>query len=162
MDEFWGTPEGARFYEGASGFAESRTNTTNVSGRFTLKYNQDHYSFSFGASTNGHISRYSLDPGINMNTLDSSIRANGSYTTKNEFEFDSDISYNFYTGYAEGYGKPEWEWNAEISKNIKAFNLSVKVNDILNQTNNLTHTVDANYKEDCYQLVMGRYILFGV
>ena len=50
----------------------------------------------------------------------------------------------------------------EISKNIGAFNLSVKVNDILNQTRNLTHTVTANYEEDSYRLVMGRYILFGM
>ena len=42
------------------------------------------------------------------------------------------------------------------------FNLSVKCNDILNQTRNLTHTVNANYEEDSYRLCMGRYILFGV
>ena len=59
-------------------------------------------------------------------------------------------------------GAPEWQWNGEISKNIKAFNLSIKINDILNQTRNLTHTVTANYEEDTYRLVMGRYILFGV
>ena len=38
----------------------------------------------------------------------------------------------------------------------------MKVNDILNQTRNLTHTVTANYTEDTYRLVMGRNILFGV
>ena len=68
----------------------------------------------------------------------------------------------FYKGYQAGYGQPEWQWNAEISKNIGAFNLSVKVYDILNQTRNLTHTVTANYEEDTYRLIMGRYILFGV
>ena len=72
------------------------------------------------------------------------------------------LTYAFYNGYAEGYGQPEWRWRVEISKNIGAFNLSVKVNDILNQTRNLTHTVTANYEEDSYRLVMGRYILFGV
>ena len=46
--------------------------------------------------------------------------------------------------------------------NIGAFNLSVTVHDILNQTRNLTHTVTANYEEDSYRLIMGRYILFGV
>ena len=50
----------------------------------------------------------------------------------------------------------------EISKNIGAFNLSVKVHDILNQTRNLTHVVTENYEEDTYNLIMGRYILFGV
>ena len=53
-------------------------------------------------------------------------------------------------------------WNAEISKNIGAFNLSLTVHDILDQTRNLTHTVTANYEEDTYRLIMGRYVLFGV
>ncbi len=97
-----------------------------------------------------------------MSTLDTRLSARGSYTTKHEFEFNTDLSYVFYKGYAAGYGQPEWQWNAEISKNIGAFNLSVKVHDILNQTRNLTHTVTDNYVEDSYRLIMGRYILFGV
>ena len=162
MDDFWGNVDGNRFYGGQSGFGESRTRSFNPYAGFTLKYNQDHYSFSVGANTQGRIARYSLNPSINMNTLDTRISARGSYTTKHEFEFDSDLAYVFYSGYSEGYGQPEWRWNAEISKNIGAFNLSVKIHDILNQARNLTHTVTANYEEDSYRLIMGRYILFGV
>ena len=162
MDEFWGNADGDRFYGGLSGFGESRTRSFSPYAGFTVKYNQDHYSFSVGANTQGSIARYSLDPSINMNTLDTHLTARGSYTTRHEFEFNSDIGYVFYKGYAAGYGQPEWRWNAEISKNIGAFNLSVKVHDILNQTRRLTHTVTANYEEDCYRLCMGRYILFGV
>lgn len=97
-----------------------------------------------------------------MNTLDTRLYGRGSYTTKHEFEFITQLTYAFYKGYAKGYGKPEWRWNAEISKNVGAFNISIKVHDILNQTRNLTHTVTANYEEDSYRLIMGRYILFGV
>ena len=162
MADFWGSASGDRFYGGASGFAESNTSTFSPSAGFDVKFNQDRYSFSLGTNSRGYISRYSLDPSINMNTLDTRFTGRGSYITKHEFEFESDLSYVFYNGYAEGYGQPEWQWNAEITKNIGAFNLSVKVNDILNQTRNLTHTVTANYQEDSYRLVLGRYILFGV
>ena len=162
MAGFWGDPDGNRFYGGQSGFAESITRVFSPSGSISIRYNQEHYSFSLGASTSGHISRYSLDPSVNMNTLDTRLGARGSYTTKHAFELETDFSYVFYKGYAEGYGQPEWQWNAEISKNIGAFNLSVKVHDILNQTRNLTHTVTDNYVEDSYRLIMGRYILFGV
>ncbi len=162
MDDFWGNADGDRFYGGLSGFGESRTRSFNPYAGFTVKYNQDHYFISLEANTQGRIARYSLDPSINMNTLDTKITARGSYTTKHEFEFNSDISYVFYKGYAAGYGKPEWRWYAAVSKNIGAFNLSVKVYDILNQTRRLTHTVTANYEEDSYRLCMGRYILFGV
>ena len=67
-----------------------------------------------------------------------------------------------YKGYPAGYGQPEWQWNAEITKSIGAFNLSIKLHDILNQTRSLNHKAEANYKEDTYSLVMGRFILFGV
>jgi hypothetical protein len=162
MDNFWGDADGNRFYGGQSGFSESQTRSFNPSMGVSVKYNQDRWSWSAGASSQGRIARYSLDPSVNMNTLSTNLNARASYTTKHEFEMDSDLAYVFYRGYAEGYGQPEWQWNAEISKNIGAFNLSVKVHDILNQTRNLTHTVTANYEEDSYQLVMGRYVLVGV
>ncbi len=162
MDDFWGSEGGERFYGGQSGFGESRTRTFSPSASLMVKYNQDCYSFSAGARTQGRIARYSLNPKANLNTLDTRFDAQASYTTRHEYEFLSDIAYVFYRGYAEGYGQPEWQWNAEVSKYIGAFNLSVKVHDILNQTRNLTHTVTANYEEDAYRLIMGRYILFGV
>ncbi len=162
MADFWGSSDGDRFYGGQSGFAESNTRVFSPTGSISVKYNQDHYSFILGASTTGRLSRYSLDPSANLNTLDTRLMARGSYTTKHEFEFNTDLSYVFYKGYPEGYGQPEWQWNAEISKNIGAFNVSVKVHDILNQTRNLTHTVTDNYVEDSYRLIMGRYVLFGV
>ena len=162
MSGFWGNAEGDRFYGGQSGFGESRTHSFSPTGGITLRYNYEGGSFSVGPRLSGRIARYSLDPRANLNTLDTYLTARGSYTTKHEFDFETDLSYVFYTGYAEGYGQPEWQWNAEIAKSIGAFNLSVTVHDILNQTRNLTHTVTANYEEDTYRLVMGRYVLFGV
>ena len=97
-----------------------------------------------------------------MNTLNTRVRVDASYTTKHEFEFTSDLAYAFYNGYAEGYGQPEWQWNAGINKSVGPFVLSVSLHDILNQTRSLTHTITANYEEDSYRLIMGRYVLFGV
>jgi hypothetical protein len=162
LDDFWGDAEGNRFYSGASGFEESRTRTFSPYATMTIRYNQERWSFSANAGVNGRIARYSLDPSVNMNTLDTRFGGEVSYTTKHEFEIESDLDYVFYKGYSAGYGLPEWQWNAEITKSIGAFNLSLSVHDILNQTRNLTHTVTANYEEDSYRLVMGRYVLFGV
>ena len=89
-------------------------------GHGRVKYNQDHYSFSVGANTQGHISRYSLDPSINMNTLDTRINISGSYTTKREFEFNTTLTYAFYNGYAEGYGQPEWRWRVVSGRSTLA------------------------------------------
>ena len=67
-----------------------------------------------------------------------------------------------YAGYAEGYNRPELQWDASITKIIGAFNLSLQLKDILNQTRNLSHTITADYQEDTYRLMMGRYFLIGV
>ena len=162
MADFWGDSKGNRFYGGMSGFRKSQTRIFSPNGSFRIRLNQKQYSFSAGAGTTARVSRYSLDTRVNTNTLDTRFFAEGRYTTKHEFELISDIAYTIFSGYAKGYGKPEWQWNAEISKNIGAFNLSVRVRDILNQTRSLRHTVTANYEQDTYSLVMGRFILFGV
>ncbi len=162
MTDFWGDSKGDRFYGGMSGFRKSKTKVFTPNGGVTLKFNQKQFTFSSFASISGRISRYSLDKRANKNTMTTRFGFDGSFTTKHGFEFISDFSYVSYKGYANGYGKPEWQWNAEISKNIGAFNLSVKVNDILNKTRSLSHTEAANYIEDSYKLVMGRWILFGV
>ena len=162
MADFWGDETGDRFYGGKSGFNESRTRSMSPYAGLYIRYNKDGFSGEIGSTLQGRISRYSLDPKANMNTLDTKFSARGSYVTKNQFEFNSYISYNLYKGYPAGYNLPELQWNGEISKNIGAFNLSVKVNDILNQTHNRNYTVTDNYEQSTYRLIMGRYVLFGV
>ena len=162
MEGFWGGPEGERFYSGKSGFAESKTTSYEPSAGINIKYSSGSFSGRVFSNFDLEIARYSLNPSLNMNTMDSKLGMAANYTTKHEYEFDTDLAYAWFKGYAAGYGAPEWQWNAEISKNIKAFNFSIKIHDILDQTRTLTHTVTANYEEDAYRLVMGRYILFGV
>lgn len=162
MADFWGNAEGDRFYSGKSGFSESSTVSLSPVASFSFKYNQDRFWLSAGSSASGYISRYSLNPTADMNTFSMRFSASGDYRTKHDFEIETDLSYVFYRGYSAGYGQPEWQWNAEISKSIGAFVLSLKAHDILDQTRNLTHTVTANYEEDSYRIITGRYILFGV
>lgn len=159
---FWGDKNGDRFYGGESGFRESRTQSLVPGASASLKFNGKNYSFRTTARSRGHIARYSINSRANLNTLDNSITAEGSYTTKHEFELQSDISYTFYHGYPTGYGQSELNWNAEVNKSVGAFVLSLSVHDILNQTRSLTHTVNSNYMEDSYKLVLGRFVLFGV
>jgi hypothetical protein len=128
----------------------------------SLKFNPEHFSLGLRLSTSAMLARYSLAPSLNMNTTHNSVSLEGSYTTPHEFELSTDVGYHFYTGYKDGFNQPEWQWNAEVSKNIGAFTLSLKAHDILNQTRGRNHTVTANYEEDSYRLVLGRYILFGV
>ena len=49
-----------------------------------------------------------------------------------------------------------------VSKSIKSVTLALKVADILNQTRNLTRTVSAEYVQDTYTNILGRFFLFSV
>ena len=162
MEDFWGNAAGDRFYAGRSGFQEYMTTVLAPNVYVRVQLNKEMYSLAFYASAYGNIARYSPKLDLDRNTLDANMGMRGSYTTKHEFEFESELSYGFFKGYASGYGQPYLQWNASISKNVGAFNLSISAHDILNQTHNLRHTAAANYVEDSYQLTMGRYILLGV
>ena len=162
MADFWGDDSGDRFYGGKSGFSESRTRSISPSGNLSFRYNKDSFSAELGSTLQGRIARYSLDPKANMNTMDAKFSVRLNYLTKNQYEFNTYASYNLYKGYPAGYNQPELQWNADISKNIGAFNLSIKVNDILNQTRNRSYTVNENYEESTYRLRLGRYVLFGI
>ena len=162
MEDFWGDSSGNRFYSGESGFAESRTNVFNWGGQFKLTYNAEKLFASVGFSTQNQIAKYTLDPTANMNTWDSSVMSEILYMPGKGWEIQNDLNYNFYHGYTAGFGRPEVQWNMGISKAIKSVTLGLKVSDILNQTRNMNRIVTADYVEDRYKNVLGRYFLFNV
>lgn len=162
MSDFWGNEHGNRFYSGESGFGESRTNSFNWGVQLQLKYTIDKLDAILSAGTSNRISRYSLDPTANMNTWNNKIKASILYQPGKGWEIGTDLSYLFYNGYTTGFGTPEWSWNASVSKTIKAFTFGIKMADILNQTRSLQRTVSAEYMEDVYSNVLGRFFLFNV
>lgn len=162
MSEFWGNANGDRFYSGESGFAESRTGTVNWGLSLSLKYSIEKLDLTVGGRTSNSISKYSLDPTADMNTWSSNAYINAMYTPGKDWELNTNMAYRFYNGYSAGFGAPEWMWNMSVSKSIKGVTLSLKAEDILNQTRSLRRTTSAEYKEDVYNNVLGRFFLFSV
>ena len=162
IKDFWGDADGNRFYSGESGFAESRTNTLNWGLGIKLKYSIDKLDASIGGNVSNRISRYSLDPTANMTTWDPNIKTSVLYHPGKGWEIGTDLTYRHYFGYTDGYGIPEWNWNASISKSIKSVTLGLKCADILNQTRSLDRTVSAEYMTDVYRNVLGRFFIFSV
>ena len=162
MAEFWGDATGNRFYSGQSGFAESRTTQTSLYCMPEVAYQLDRFSIEIGSYVNYQRNRYSLDPSANTDYWTFSHHLELLYETPHGWEFKTDATYNHYRGYAAGYNDPYCIWNLSLSKNIKAFTLSLGVADLLNQQRSRQHTVDAEYVEDSFSLVMGRYAMFSV
>ena len=162
MDEFWGDASGERFYSGQSGFAESSTNTLVWGGEFKLKYSIEKLDASLSYGMSNRVSKYSLDPTANLNNWTHNISSDVLYRPGKDWEISSELTYRFYKGFANGFGLPEWRWNMSVSKSIKSVTLGLKVADILNQTRNMRRTVSAEYVEDVYNNVLGRFFLFNV
>ena len=162
MSEFWGDTSGDRFYNGQSGFAESRTNTFIFGGDLKLKYSIEKLDANMAYGFSNRISRYSLDPTANLNNWTHNVNADILYRPGKDWEIGTDLSYRFYRGYTNGFGLPEWRWNMSVSKSIKSVTLGLKVADILNQTRSMRRTVSAEYVEDTYSNILGRFFIFSV
>ena len=79
-----------------------------------------------------------------------------------DFSIESDINYSTNTGYADGFTKYEWLWNASMSKQIfKAKNGTImfKNYDILQQRSNISRSVTSNYIRDTTTNTLTSYFM---
>lgn len=162
MSWFWGNADGNLFYSGASGFAQSKSNTLSYRIQPSFEYKTDNFSTELSGGAYNRITKYTLNPDADVNSWDFEVTGNVLYSTPKGWEFETFATYNFYRGYSSGYGDPEFIWNAGISKQINAFTISLRVNDILNQRKSLSRSTTDEYVQDVYRNVMGRYFLIGV
>lgn len=163
MSAFWGADSrGETFYSGASGFSESVTRTLDLNPSLSLRYRADNITVYVSGGTTMNASHYSLDNSADTRTWSSSVSGRFNWTTKHEFEIGTDASYHFYAGFPEGFNKPYLRWNFELSKNIKAWALSFRIDDILNHARSTRHITTANYVEDSMQNMLGRRFIFSV
>ena len=162
MADFWGDASGSRFYSGQSGFAESRTSRTDLTAQLGATYRLERFSASFTSVAGNQRSRYSLDASANTDYWRFVQNLELLYETLQGWEFKTNASYFHFRGMAAGFDKPYCQWDLSVSKNIKAFTLSLGVSDLLNQQRSQNRTVNAEYIEDSFSLVMGRYAMFSV
>ena len=126
--------------------------------------NQNEIIYSNMAITKNIVNSFDDDTiYYDYNTWMHSYSIEAMYTTRSSWEFSSKFNANFYVGYSAGFGAPQYNWNASISKSIKAVTLSLKGIDLLNQASrNLQRTATDEYIIDTYRNVLGRYFLFSV
>ena len=162
MESFWGSgSSGERFYSGKSGFKESLTNSFTTSMSLRLSYNGEHFGVDASFHGSNMVSKYSLDPSANQSTWTVGPYIELQYRSDKGLNIGTSCNSTFYFGYNDGARKPFTNWSAVISQDIKAFNIGLKVDNILNQ-NNFIHTVTENYIQDSYQTSFGRFFLISL
>ena len=162
MADFWGDSSGSRFYGGDSGFLRQTTSGSNAGLRLTFMYKLTDLSLSLTTGNTYTGARYSSGNTSDRNTWDHRIMGRADYTPGTDWTFTTDAEFRGYSGYADGFGENEIAWNFGMSRSIKAFVLSLRVNDILGMTNNLSRNVTSTYTEDVYRNILGRSFMVGV
>ena len=167
MKDFWGVnadgdvdPSGSRFYEGKSGFAESKTTNYTIAEDLSLRYNGDNLYASIGGNVRYNNAVYSLNSAADKHTLDNSIMGSVVWTLWNSLELSSDATYTFYRGYTAGYNDPEFIWNAGVSYRLGSLSMAVNAYDLLEQSKSISRTMTENYLQDSWSNRLGRYIIF--
>ncbi len=162
MESFWGSDSsGELFYSGKSGFRESLTNNFTTSLNLGLSYNGEHFGVYALLSGTNRVSKYSLDPSANQNIWTTGPFVDLQYRSDKGLNISTSCTSTFYFGYSDGARRPFTNWSASISQDIKAFNIGLKVDNILNQ-NNFVHTVTENYIQYSYQTSFGRFFLISL
>ena len=163
MEQFWGDDaSGERFYSGTSGFEENNTDNYYTNERIHIKYNKDPWSMTVGFTNGFNYAHFSTPGSKDVITTENRIGMSGSYKTPHKFRIWTELNYNFFTGYADGYGRPEWHWDQSIAKDIGTVTLSIAAHDILGQMRNLSHIDADDYMQDSYRLILGRYVMIGI
>ena len=90
-------------------------------------------------------------------------RFDATYYTSWGFTLQTDVNFAATKGYSEGFDTNTWMWNASISQQLlrdKSLTVSVRVYDLLNQVNNISRTINANYIDDTETNALTRYFMF--
>ena len=162
MGWFWGDEAGERFYGGQSGFRESLTNSVSVYPSLTLRYRGEQVTISLSGSTSFNSSHYSLDPAADTRTWSSTLGGSFDWTASHQWEFTTRGGYHFFNGFPEGFNEPYTSWSFGVTRNIKAWAISLRIEDILNNSRNTRHIATANYVEDTMRNMLGRRFFLSV
>lgn len=144
-----------------------------------LNYNNTH-SFGAGITVSSNISEHldfsiSARPVWNKSTNTLETAANTEYLTQNSraklnwqivegFVLRTDLTHTLYSGLSDGFNQNYWLWNLGIGKKIfknERGEMTLAINDLLNQNRNILRTVTESYIEDTRTNALTRFVMLS-
>jgi len=142
-------------------FYTNKLQNLNGSGNLRLTYRDDHVEIVTGAQTSARKSWYTVSESSTPITWNNRLNGEITWTTNNGWTVNSELNYNWYNGYTTALDD-EYILNAEISKILGTFTVSLRGYDLLNQAKSLT----INTSDDHYTFrrtnTLGRYVMVSV
>lgn len=113
---------------------------------------------------NFQSTRNSIQSNANRNLHSYGSTFNANYYTPFGLVLGSDLSFSNTSGYSEGYDNEQWLWNASIAYQFlkgKEATLTLKAYDLLQQKQNISRMVTANYIQDREFNTVTRYFMLS-
>ena len=148
---------------GTNDFKLNKVKTSNISEQLRFTYRNDYLEIVVGGRTSTRNSKYTAANMENTRTWDNRISASFNWTfgLNSDWTIQSDANYNWYNGYQNSLD-PELILNAQISKILGTFTISLRGFDLLAQQKSISITnSDTRYAETKTN-VLGRYVLVSV
>lgn len=104
----------------------------------------------------------SLQTGSNTEFLSQNSRVRLNWQIVEGFVLRTDLAHQLYTGLSESFNQNFWLWNLGIGKKIlknERGELTLSVNDLLNQNRNISRTVTETYIQDTQTNALTRYVM---
>lgn len=139
------------------------TTTLSLSEMLRFMYRGDKLEVSVGGRVRYNYAWYTIQQSAKPATWNNAINGSVNWTLPAGFNLATDMDYNFYIGYGEGYNEPAMVWNAEISKLLfkNSATLRLKVFDILNESKSVWRTTTDNYIEDVQNNTLQQYFMLS-
>lgn len=143
----------------------STTQSTDFNGGLVIASNISQYiDFTISHNSSYTISKNNTDTRLNSKTWRHSISFNNTISTKNGFVFNQSLSEQIIRGMGENYNQDYLIWNVSVGRKIfkkKTGQVSIHVNDILDQNRDLSRTVSNISVVDKQTNTIGRYGLIS-
>lgn len=162
IEKCWGDDNGDIFYDGLSGFNESRTITCNMNSLLDFTYRNKIMTATFHVSPTYYLSHYSMVPEAGEKVWTIELGPSIDLRLPKEFVLSSGLEYVLYKGYGTGLDRGLWNLSFEINKEIGTIAFTLKCNDALNQTVTIMHSASSEYVQNIMQNRLGRTLLVSV
>ena len=148
---------------GTDDFTLNKIKTTNLTEQLRFTYRNDFLEVVVGGQTSTRNTMYTASNMDDTRTWSNRLSASFNWTfgMNSDWTIQSDANYNWYNGYSTN-PDPEFILNAQISKVLGTFTISLRGYDLLAQNKSISITnSDTRYAETRTN-TLGRYVLLSV
>lgn len=148
-----------------TGGKESERNisrTVNVYENFGLNYNSDLFDIGINGNYSYSLTDNSIQSRQGQQIMNFGGGMDASVYIPGNVIVGTDLRYSGSTGYAAGYDRNQWMWNAQASWQFlkkKQATLTFRIYDILKQVSNISRTATGNYIQDVEYNTLSSYCM---